>query len=285
MNTSQRPTALIAEDEGLLAENLRQELAKLWPALEIVAMAPHGQAALDLALRHRPDLCFLDIRMPGLSGLEAAAALAEDWQEGPGAERPFPLLVFVTAYDQYALQAFELAAVDYVLKPVQPERLAQTCQRLKQALNQRQAPSQAASASDAPELQAAVEQLRRLLGAPQAPASAASPAAAPLRLLQVSVGNQILMVPVDEVIYFEAADKYVRVITASKEHLIRISLRELLPQLDGQRFWQVHRSLVVRSDAIARAVRDEAGKISLHLHGSAEKLAVSRMYAHLFKGM
>ncbi|RQO56358.1 DNA-binding response regulator [Paucibacter sp. KBW04] len=285
MNTPQRPTALIAEDEGLLAENLRQELAKLWPALEIVAMAPHGQAALDLALRHRPDLCFLDIRMPGLSGLEAAAALAEDWQEGPGAERPFPLLVFVTAYDQYALQAFELAAVDYVLKPVQPERLAQTCQRLQQALNQRQAPSQAASASDAPELQAAVEQLRRLLGAPQAPASAASPAAAPLRLLQVSVGNQILMVPVDEVIYFEAADKYVRVITASKEHLIRISLRELLPQLDGQRFWQVHRSLVVRSDAIARAVRDEAGKISLHLHGSAEKLAVSRMYAHLFKGM
>lgn len=289
MSHPQHPTALIAEDEGLLAESLRQELTQLWPELEIVAMAPHGQAALDLALQHRPDLCFLDIRMPGMSGLEAAAALAEDWQDGPGADRPFPLLVFVTAYDQYALQAFELAAVDYVLKPVQPERLAQTCLRLQQALAQRQATPTAPQApkdasKEAPELQAAVEQLRRLLGASQAPASQEK-APTPLRLLQVSVGNQILMVPVDEVIYFEAADKYVRVITAAKEHLIRISLRELLPQLDTERFWQVHRSLVVRSDAIARAVRDEAGKISLHLHGSAEKLAVSRMYAHLFKGM
>lgn len=281
MKLPQRPTALIAEDEGLLAENLRQELAKLWPELEVLAMAPHGQAAVDLALQHRPDLCFLDIRMPGLSGLEAAAALAEDWPEGPDAQRPFPLLVFVTAYDQYALQAFELAALDYVLKPVQPERLAQTCQRLRQALSQRQAASQAPGAGDAPELQAAVDQLRRLLGA----SPAAPNAAAPLRLLQVGVGNQILMVPVEEVIYFEAADKYVRVITAAQEHLIRISLRELLPQLDGQRFWQVHRSLVVRSDAIQRALRDEAGKLSLQLHGRPERLAVSRMHAHLFKGM
>ncbi|MBB4843655.1 DNA-binding LytR/AlgR family response regulator [Paucibacter oligotrophus] len=269
MNLPSRPTALIAEDEGLLAENLRQELARLWPELELVAMAPHGQAAVDLALQHRPDLCFLDIRMPGLSGLEAAAALAEDWPEGPG--RPFPLLVFVTAYEQYALQAFQLAALDYVLKPVQPERLAQTCQRLRQALSQRQSPPAT--------LEATVEQLRQLLGNPQASATP------PLRLLQVGVGNQILMVPVEEVIYFEAADKYVRVLTAAKEHLIRISLRELLPQLDGQRFWQIHRSLVVRSDAIQRALRDEAGKLSLHLHGRPERLAVSRMHAHLFKGM
>ena len=260
------PTALIAEDEPLLAENLRAELAGLWPELQIVAMAAHGQAAVDQALALVPSVCFLDIRMPGLSGLEAAAALAEDWRS----DVPFPLLVFVTAYDQYALQAFELAAVDYLLKPVQTERLAQTVQRLKAGLAQRP--------SGPTGMQAALDQLRALLGAP-------SPAAAPLRLLQVGVGNAILMVPVGEVLYFEAADKYVRVLTADKEHLLRISLRELLPQLDSSRFWQVHRSLIVRADAIQRAVRDEAGKISLHLHDSNDKLVVSRLYAHLFKSL
>jgi len=260
-------TALIAEDEALLAENLRQELARLWPELQVVAQVAHGQAAVDAALAHKPTICFLDIRMPGMTGLEAAAAMAEDWPDGA----PFPKLVFVTAYDQYALQAFEHAAVDYVLKPVQPERLAQTVERLKGSL--------APKADDA--LQAAVQQLRGLLGATP-PAAATQP----LRLLQVSVGASILMVPVDEVIFFEAADKYVRVIVASgKEHLVRVSLRELLPQLDTSRFWQIHRSVVVRSDAIERAVRDEAGKLSLHLHGSKERLGVSRMYAHLFKGL
>jgi len=263
-------TALIAEDETLLAENLRQELARAWPELQIVAMAPHGQAAVEQALALKPSVCFLDIRMPGMSGLEAAAALAEDWPEGTD----FPLLVFITAYDQYAVQAFEHAAFDYVLKPVQPERLAQTCARLKTAL----APKPEAAAP----LQTTVEQLRALLGQPPAPAAAP---ASPLRLLQVGVGNSILMVPVADVIYFEAADKYVRVLTPSKEHLLRISLRELLPQLDGQAFWQVHRSLIVRAEAIERAVRDEAGKISLHLHGCKDRLAVSRMYAHLFKSL
>ena len=266
MNTT--ITALIAEDEALLAENLRQELAKLWPELQIVAQVAHGQAAVDAALAHKPTICFLDIRMPGMTGLEAAAALAEDWPDGAA---PFPRLVFVTAYDQYALQAFEHAAVDYVLKPVQPERLAQTVARLKSSLGPK--PDDA--------LQAAVQQLRGLLGS-----APAAPAATPLRLLQVSVGSSILMVPVDEVVFFEAADKYVRVIVAGgKEHLVRISLRELLPQLDTSRFWQIHRSIVVRSDAIERAVRDEAGKLSLHLHGSKERLGVSRMYTHLFKGL
>jgi len=267
-------TALIAEDELLLAEHLRAELAALWPELEIVAMAAHGQAAVDAALAKRPQVCFLDIRMPGLSGLEAAAAMAEDWPEGA----PFPLLVFVTAYDQYALQAFEHAAVDYVLKPVQRERLAQTVQRLRQALGGRAAPAD----DTAPALAHAMAQLRALLGSGM---GAPAPAAPPLRLLQVSVGNTIQMVPVSEVLYFEAADKYVRVITAGKEHLVRISLRELLPQLDAGLFWQVHRSVVVRADAIAKAVRDEAGKLSLQLHGSTDRLAVSRMYAHLFKGL
>lgn len=270
---NQAVTALIAEDELLLAEHLRSELRALWPELEIVAMAAHGQAAVDAALARRPQVCFLDIRMPGLSGLEAAAAMAEDWPEG----EPFPLLVFVTAYDQYALQAFEHAAVDYVLKPVQRERLTQTVQRLRQALS-----SRTPAGGEAPALASAVEQLRALLGSSVAPTAPAAPA---LRLLQVSVGNTIQMVPVSEVLYFEAADKYVRVITAGKEHLVRISLRELLPQLDTGLFWQVHRSVVVRADAIAKAVRDEAGKLCLHLHGSPDKLTVSRMYAHLFKGL
>ncbi|MCV2367341.1 LytR/AlgR family response regulator transcription factor [Roseateles oligotrophus] len=273
------PTALIAEDESLLAEGLRQELARLWPELQIVAMAPHGQAALDAALRLLPDICFLDIRMPGLSGLEAAQAMAEDWPQG----QPFPLLVFVTAYDQYALQAFERAAVDYVLKPVQPERLALSCERLQAALALRKASAPAEVDNKGEEkINQAVEQLRLLLGAAVPSAAAAPP---PLRLLQIAQGSVIQMLPVDEVLYFEAADKYVRVLTAGKEHLMRISLRELLPQLDTTRFWQIHRSVVVRSDAIDRAVRDEAGKLNLHLHGSKDRLAVSRMYAHLFKGM
>ncbi|MFY7866079.1 LytR/AlgR family response regulator transcription factor [Roseateles sp.] len=283
-------TALIAEDEALLAENLRQELTRLWPELEIVTMAAHGQAAVDAALQRRPDVCFLDIRMPGMTGLEAAAAMAEDWP----ADRPFPLLVFVTAYDQYAVQAFERSAIDYVLKPVQPERLAQTCERLKKALSLRQPTEQAKAAgqqvAEPASLELAMQQLRQLLGSalsePCATASAVMPPRpAPLRLLQVGLGNTIHMVPVDEVLYFEAADKYVRVLTAGKEHLVRISLRELLPQLDTQRFWQVHRSVIVRSDAIDRVVRDEYGKVTLHLHGSPDRIAVSRLYAPLFKGL
>lgn len=274
-------TALIAEDEPLLAEALRAELQQLWPELTLLPAVGHGQAAVDTALARRPQILFLDIRMPGMSGLEAAAALAEDWPQ----DQPFPLLVFVTAYDQYALQAFERAAIDYVLKPVQRERLAQSCERLQAALRQREpAPAEGA-----------VQQLRQLLEAPalaqalglatSAAAAAAAAAATPLRLLQVGVGSSIVMLPVDEVIYFEAADKYVRVLTAEREYLVRISLRELLPQLDGQRFWQVHRSLVVRSDAIARAERDEASRLSLVLHERPERLGVSRLYAHLFKAL
>jgi DNA-binding LytR/AlgR family response regulator len=265
-------TALIAEDEPLLAANLQAELARLWPELGIVASVGHGEAAVDKALSLQPDVLFLDIRMPGMTGLEAAQALAEDW---PDNGRPFPLIVFVTAYDQYALQAFERSAIDYVLKPVQPDRLAQTCGRLRAALQQRLQPQAA------PALGAAIEQLRSLLGA----GGLGTAPAAPLRVIQAGVGNAIHMVPVDEVIYFEAADKYVRVITAEREHLIRISLRELAPQLDTQRFWQIHRGTIVRCDAIDTALRDESGKLTLTLRGHKDKLAVSRMYAHLFKGM
>jgi DNA-binding LytR/AlgR family response regulator len=274
------PTALIAEDEPLLAADLQATLGRLWPELRIVATAGHGAAAVEQALAHRPAVLFLDIRMPGMTGLEAAQAIAEDWPDGT----PLPLMVFVTAYDQYALQAFERAAIDYVLKPVQPERLAQTCARLKAALAQRAAPP-APSAMAAPAVAAidtALDQLRQLLGAP---GLAASAPASRLAVIQAGVGAAIHMVPVGEVLYFEAADKYVRVITAEREHLIRTSLRELLPQLDPALFWQIHRGTVVRADAIATATRDEAGKVTLTLRDHPDRLVVSRLYAPLFRAM
>jgi DNA-binding LytR/AlgR family response regulator len=265
------PTALIAEDEPLLAEALRADLAKLWPELQVVALAGDGQQAVEQALALRPTLCFLDIRMPGLSGLEAARALAEDWPgevNGPH----FPLLVFVTAYDQYAVQAFDAQAVDYLLKPVDSARLAACVARLQRTLATRQGAAQ--------ELQASVERLRALLGT--APQAGGVPR---LEVIQAQVGATVHLVPVSEVIYFEAADKYLRVITAEREHLIRTSLRELLPQLDPARFWQVHRGTVVQARCIASARRDESGKAFLTLKGRSETLTVSRLYAHLFKGM
>jgi len=268
-------SALIAEDEPLLAAHLRSELARLWPELHIVASVEHGAAAVEQALALRPDLLFLDIRMPGQSGLEAAQAIAEDWPDGSAP----PLAVFVTAYDQYALQAFDAAAVDYVLKPVQTERLAQTCTRLRAALAQR---------SNGAAVEAALGQLRGLLGAPGLGAPTATPVplhAPKLAVIQAGVGAAVHMVPIDTVLYFEAADKYVRVVTAEREHLIRTSLRELLPQLDPQRFWQVHRGTVVRADAIVTAVREDSGKVTLTLRGHPHKLTASRLYASLFKPM
>ncbi|MCU0967278.1 MAG: LytTR family DNA-binding domain-containing protein [Rubrivivax sp.] len=264
------PTALIAEDEPLLAEALRVELQRLWPALRVVAMAGDGAQALQQALALRPTVCFLDIRMPGMSGLEVARALAEDWP-AEASVAPFPLLVFVTAYDRYALQAFEAQAVDYLLKPVDESRLAGCVQRLQRALAGRRDASQA--------LQDGLAQLRGLLGA------SAPPPQPRLQVLQAQVGQTVHLVPVDEVIYFEAADKYVRVVTAEREHLIRVSLRELLPQLDPAQFWQVHRGTVVQARCIASARRDESGKAFLSLRGRPETLTVSRLFAHLFKGM
>lgn len=261
------PTALIAEDEPLLAQALQAELARAWPELRVLALAGDGAAAVDAGLQLRPDVLFFDIRMPGLGGLEAAAELAERWPDGT----PFPSLVFVTAYDQYALQAFEAQAVDYVLKPVDPPRLRRTVQRLREVLAQR-----AAAGAD---LESTLGQLRHLL-------QAAAPAPQPLlKVIQAGVGSAIRLVPVESVLYFEAADKYVRVVTAAGEVLVRTPLKELLPQLDPQLFWQVHRASVVRATAVEAVQRDEAGKLHLVLHGRPERLAVSRLYAHLFKAM
>jgi DNA-binding LytR/AlgR family response regulator len=266
MTATDTPTAVLAEDEPLLAQALQADLARLWPALRIVAAVGDGLQAAEQALQQRPDVCFFDIRMPGQSGLEAAQALVEDWPEGV----PFPLLVFITAYDQYAVQAFQAQAVDYLLKPVDAARLAACVARLQAKLAERHGASQA--------LAHTVGQLRALLGT--------SPATAPLlAVIQASVGNTVHMVPVEEVLYFEAADKYVRVITADREYLIRTSLRELTPQLDPQRFWQIHRGTVVQARAIRTATRDESGKVFLTLHARPERLVASRLYAHLFKGM
>jgi len=261
------PRALIAEDEPLLAAGLRAELAAAWPELEIAAQVGDGESALAQALALKPEVCLLDIRMPGLSGLEVAQALAEDWPEGA----PFPLLVFVTAYDQYALQAFEAQAVDYLDKPVDRARLAACVERLKRRLADR--------ADTGQTLQSALGQLRSLLG----PGAAA--AAPRLEVIQAQTGNLVHLVPVDEVVYFEAADKYLRVLTAEREYLIRMPLKELLPQLDPQRFWQVHRSTVVQARCIASARRDESGKVFLTLRNRPETLVASRLYAHLFRGM
>jgi DNA-binding LytR/AlgR family response regulator len=267
MSTTPPLQALIAEDEPLLAAGLQADLAALWPQLQIAAIVGDGASAVEHALALKPAVCFLDIRMPGLSGLEAAQALAEDWP----ADAPFPLIVFVTAYDQYALQAFDAQAVDYLVKPVDRPRLAACIARLQARLADRR-PS-------ADPLQQTVEQLRALL-------AGGAPAAAPrLEVIQAQVGSVVHLVPVDEVLYFEAADKYLRVVTADKEHLIRLALKDLLPQLDPQQFWQVHRGTVVQARCITTARRDESGKVFLRLRGRPETLTASRLYAHLFKGM
>lgn len=264
-------TALIAEDEPLLAAALQAELARAWPQLQIVATVGHGAAAVEQALALQPQVLFLDIRMPGQSGLEAAAELAEEWPDaGPGSA-PFPVIVFVTAYDQYALQAFEAQAVDYLLKPVVPERLARTVQRVQQRLVAPSSPAPAGAANDA-----TFERLRALLAAPAAPA---------LKVIQASVGSTIRLVPVDEVLVFEAADKYVRVLTAEAELLIRTPLKDLLPQLDDSVFWQVHRGTVVRATAVRAVHRDEAGKLGLEVAGLKARVPVSRLYAGRFRAM
>ena len=262
------PLALIAEDEPLLALSLRQELQRAWPELRIAATAGDGNSAVAQALALLPDVLFFDIRMPGQSGLEAAAELADEWPVGTA----FPALVFVTAYDQYAVQAFETHAIDYIVKPVQPARLQKTVAKVTELLSLRSA--------GGGDVEATLGQLRSLLVV--APREAQ---AAPLRMLQVSVGNSIRMVPVDEVLYFEAADKYVRVLTASREYLLRTPLKELAPQLDPQEVWQVHRGTVVRAAAIDSVTRDDAGKLLLQLRGRPDKLVVSRLYAHLFKAL
>jgi DNA-binding LytR/AlgR family response regulator len=265
------PTALIAEDEPLLAASLKAELKAAWPELQVVATVGDGASAVQAALQHKPKVLFFDIRMPGMSGLDAAIALADVWDDLPGPAQAFPALVFVTAYDEYAVQAFEAQAIDYVLKPVQAARLQKTVTKVRNAL--------ANASSPAIDFEATLAQLRALA------APVRSPAAAALKVIQASVGSTIHMVPVADVLLFEAADKYVRVLTATREYLIRTPLKELTDQLDADVFWQIHRGTLVRASCIEAASRDEAGKLWLQITGHAHKLPVSRLYAHLFKAM
>jgi DNA-binding LytR/AlgR family response regulator len=259
------PRILIAEDEPLLAASLATQLAACWPERAIVAQVGDGASALAQALARRPDVCFLDIRMPALDGIAAARAMAEDWP----ADAAFPLIVFVTAHDDHAVQAFEAGAVDYLLKPVEAPRLAACIARLRQRL---------AARSIGPGLAEAVARLAVLAPAP-------APPAPPLELIRAQAGAAVHFVPVEEVVYFDAADKYLRVMTAEREHLVRLSLRELLPQLDPRRFWQIHRGTVVQVRCIESARRDDTGRVLLTLRRRPETLVASRLYAHLFRSM
>ena len=260
------PRALIAEDEPLLAQGLKDALAVAWPELQVIALAGNGIEALHLIDAERPDVIFLDIRMPGLTGLEVAAELADRLDEG----EPVPRIVFVTAYDEYALKAFELAAVDYLQKPVSAKRLSMAVERLKAQLA---APKQ--------NLAQLVSKLQQLMGASTGAASGDGP----LKIIRAAVGNTVRMIPVEEVCYFQAADKYTSVVTRDAEALIRTPLKELLAQLPQDRFRQIHRGTVVNIMEIAAAVRDDAGRYALRLKQRKETLAVSRVYAEQFRQM
>lgn len=253
------PRAIIAEDEPLLARQLGALLARVWPELTVAATASNGVEALALIERERPQAAFLDIRMPGLTGLEVAAELAD--------RLPcVPALVFVTAYDEFALKAFDLAAVDYLLKPVTEERLRRTVEKLKK--------------QQAPSVDALVGQLRQILSA-QAPAGGGEI----LRTLRAGSGETVKMIPVAEVCYFRASDKYTAVVTKDGESLIRIPLKELLERLPPEQFAQVHRGTVVNLAEVAAAVREDDGRLSLKLRNRKEALPVSRVYADLFRRM
>ena len=257
---------LVVEDEPVLARRLQQQLATLWPGIDLLPVADNGAAAIALALEHLPRVIFLDIHMPAASGLDAAEAIVEDWPEGV----PLPQLVFVTAYGQYAVQAFEHGAIDYLLKPVSTERLQRAVQRLQERL----------ALLDGASGEALGGALQRVAQALQPAASAA-----PLSVINAAVGAVTHLIPIDDVLYFEVADKYLRVVTREREALIRMTLRELLQRLDAERFWQVHRSLVVQARCIAQVERSEDGRLWLGLREHPARLGVSRLFAHRFKAM
>ena len=270
MTRAPTPTALIAEDEPLLAAELRKLLGQAWPELRIVAEATDGVSATALALDATPDVLFLDIKMPGRTGLAAAEAVIDEWPDA----RPTPLIVFITAYDEYALAAFEHQAADYVLKPVTAERIARTAERLKQRLAER------TSRPAEGDLATLLRSLQSL-----APSLNGNPRDDQLTAIHVGIGNTVRIVPIDEVLYFEATDKYVGVHTGKDEGLIRMSMRDLIARLDPQVFLQVHRGVVVRRSQIVLATRDDAGRLALKLRDVAQTIGVSRAFAHHFRAM
>ena len=275
MAMTKMPRAVIADDERLMREQLRARLHQVWPDLEIVAEAKNGLEAVQAVSVHQPDVIFLDIRMPGLTGVEAAKEIA---QLELSDDALLPEMVFITAYDQYAIDAFEQGVIDYVLKPAEPERLRLTAERLKARLKQR------ANGLNDPEdnsgVTHSVQQLLHVLSA-----QVSGRPAQYLSWLQASVGQTIQMVAVEDVLYCESDEKYTRVQTAKQEFLIRKPIKELVEELDPAIFWQIHRSTLVNVKAIAGVTRDERGRQEVLLKGRSEKLPVSRSAAQLFRSM
>jgi len=245
-----KPTAVIADDEPLLRAGLRDALQAAWPGIEIVAEAANGAEAVHAVREHQPAFAFLDIEMPVMNGLDAARAIGEAAH-----------VVFVTAYDRYAVEAFERGAVDYVLKPASAERLAETARRLKARLG-----------TPAPAMDALIGELARRIAPPPA-----------LQWLQASLGNTLKLINVDDVMYFESDTKYTRLVTREGEALVKKTLRELASELDPRHFWQVHRGTIVNIRAISSVASDEMGRREITLKDRPEKIEVSRTFAHLFK--
>jgi DNA-binding LytR/AlgR family response regulator len=269
-------TALLADDEPHLLSYLEEQLAGAWPELKVIGRAPNGIEALRLIDELAPDVVFLDIQMPGLNGLQLASRLCA----GVSA----PRVVFTTAHEQYALEAFDSEAFDYLLKPVRLERLQRTVARLKEALAER-APAHAPAAAS-PETAAQLAAMLRQLGVPlPAQAPAPSPAAAPLQWIRAAQGQETRLIAVDEVIYFQSNDKYTSVFIADGEHLIRTPLRQLREQLDERQFWQIHRGVIVAARHVAGTRTDFRGRLLVKLKGRQEELVVSRNYADLFRQM
>jgi len=249
-----RPTALIAEDELPQRQELRALLAELWPELDVVAECEDGLAALQALEQHRPQVAFLDIRMPGISGLEVARAAGGHCQ-----------VIFVTAYEEYALRAFDEGAVDYLQKPVARERLRRAVERTRSRLG----------SGAQVDMTALIDMVQSRL----------APGGRSIKWITASVGNTMKMFAIDEVLFFQAQDKYTRVVTADSEGHIRTPLKELIAALDSETFWQVHRSVIVRVGAIRTVEKDEDGKLRLTVRGHAEVLPVSSAFQYRFRGM
>lgn len=282
-------TAVIADDERLMRDQLRARLSEAWPELVFVGEAKNGHEAVELVHEHRPDFAFLDIRMPGMTGIDAGREILAD-------PTRCTQIVFITAYDQYAVEAFEQGAVDYVLKPADRERLAKTVARLKERARSRPAATDdgrsveaagdgEASMSPQADLTALLERLARRLDEAPSSAPVRSGPAGRLQWIQASVGQSLRLIPVDDVLFFQSDEKYTRVQTAQFEALIKKPIKELIDELDPDRFWQIHRATLVNAQAIASVTRDFRGRQIVTVNGHPEKLEVSRTYTHLFKQM
>lgn len=274
--STQTFSAVIADDERLMRDQLRSRLQQVWPELNIVAEAKNGLEAIEAVKQHQPDVIFLDIRMPGLSGVEAAKEIA---QLDLGDDQMLPEMVFITAYDQYAMEAFEQGVVDYVLKPAEVDRLRLTVERLKSRCAQRTKDWQG-SASDQAVAPPSMQKLLHSLSAQMTGRPVQY-----LSRLQAGVGQAIQLVPVDDILYCMSDDKYTRVQTAQKEFLIRKPIRELVEELDPSVFLQIHRSTLVNLNAIESIHRDERGRQEVKIKGRTEKLQVSRSATSLFRAM